>query len=291
MRIGFIGIGKMGWPMAGHLRAAGYTLTVVDSDPVRLRAAEAAGYAIGDIGAVAAGSDVVISCLPNDAVLETIARQVCDCGAAGLRFVETSTVSLAASAAVAERCANAGIAYLRAPLSGNSRMAEEAALTVLASGPRRVYEELLPLFRCFCSNWFYLGEEEQARLMKLVLNSMVAQTAAMLAEAVALGSKGGLDWKQMWEVMASSAVASPLLVAKAPMMAARDFTPTFSVLQLIKDIGLILGAGRQFEVPMPGLEGTLELMRETVEAGFGDEDYGAVIKVLEQHAGLAMRDG
>ena len=127
-----------------------------------------------------------------------------------------------------------GIAYLRCTVSGNNKMAEAAQLTVMASGPRDAYERLQPVLQCLGPHRFYLGDGEQARLMKLVVNLMIAQTSAMLAEALTLGRKGGLDWADMWQVLGASAVASPIVKAKSVQLSQRDFTPTFTVEQMQK---------------------------------------------------------
>lgn len=289
MHIGFVGIGKIGWPLAGHLRQAGFALTVTDADSGRKEVAAAAGFAVSDLIGVVRQADVVIASMPNDVALEVVADIVCANGSRGLVLVDTSTVSVAVSGRVAAWCVTAGVEYLRVALSGNTKMAEERTLTVLASGPRPLYERLEPVLKCFGETCFYLGDAEQARLMKLVINLMVGQTAAMLAEALTLGQKGGLAWTDMWQVIASSAVASPLVKAKAPLLVQRDFTPTFSVLQMIKDLTLILEAASHHGVSLRGTDATLKLMHAAVNSGWEKEDYAAVIKVVESQSGLNVR--
>jgi len=200
--------------------------------------------------------------------------------------VDTSTVSQQASAEVAQVLAAAGVAYLRTTVSGNNKMAEAAQLTLMASGPRAAYESVLPLLKALGPHQFYLGEAEQARLMKLVLNLMIAQTSAMLAEALTLGRKGGLAWGDMWQVLGASAVASPIVKAKSAQLSQRDFTPTFTVEQMIKDLTLILGAGADSHVPLPQTALTFQLMQAALAQGDGQDDYAAIIKTVERSAGL-----
>jgi 3-hydroxyisobutyrate dehydrogenase-like beta-hydroxyacid dehydrogenase len=145
---------------------------------------------------------------------------------------------------------------------------------------------VLPLLAKLGPNCFYLGEAEQARLMKLVVNLMIAQTSAMLSEALTLGRKGGLDWQDMWQVLGASAVASPILKAKSAQLSRRDFTPTFTVEQMLKDIGLILDAGADSQVPLPQTAMTQQLMRSAMAQGDGQQDYAAIIKAAERSAGL-----
>lgn len=286
MNIHFIGVGKMGLPLARHLHAAGHNVTVADPSAERLALAQQAGLPAGADAASVAAADVVLSSLPNDEALRAVGQQVAQLARAGATYVDTSTVSQAASAAVAQACTATGVHYLRAALSGNDRMAESAQLTVMASGPRAVYDDALPLLRTFGPVQFWLGEGEQARLMKLVVNLMIAQTSAMLAEALTLGRQGGLGWHDMWDVLTASAVASPIVKAKAVQLRERDFSPTFTVSQLLKDIDLILAEGAQGRVPLLQTAMTRQMLQAAQARGFNDEDYAAVIKVVEASAGL-----
>lgn len=288
VKVHFIGVGKMGLPMAVHLAAAGHGVTVSDSSQERLQLAQAQGLPVADsVASAIEAAEVVFSSLPHDAALLTVAAQVAATARRAAIYVDTSTVSLPASSEAASRCEAAGVHYLRATVSGNNKMAEAAQLTVMASGPRAAYEQVLPLLQTLGPNQFYLGEAEQARLMKLVVNLMIAQTSAMLAEALTLGRKGGLDWHDMWQVLGASAVASPIVRAKSVQLAQRDFTPTFTVEQMIKDLDLILGAGQASHVPLPQTALTLQLMHAATAQGDALEDYAAIIKAVERSAGLS----
>lgn len=288
VNIHVIGAGKMGLPMAAHLATAGHAVSVADPDPQRLALARAQGLAVAhDDGRELAAADLVLSSLPNDAALLTVAQQVAACARAGAVYVDTSTVSPAASAEAAKVLTPGGVQYLRVTVSGNNKMAEAAQLTLMASGPRTVWEAVQPVLACLGPNHFYLGEAEQARLMKLVVNLMIAQTTAMLSEALALGRKGGLDWRDMWQVITSSAVASPIVKAKSAQLVERDFTPTFTVEQMIKDLDLILGAGEASHVPLLQTAMTHKLMHAALDQGDGRDDYAAIIKVVERGAGIS----
>lgn len=288
MKIHFCGIGKMGLPMAGHLAAAGHELTVSDPCAQRRELAQAQGLSVaGDDAQALAAAQVVFSSLPHDAALRAVAAQVASAARPGTLYVDTSTVSPQASAQVARALEAQGVVHVRVAVSGNNKMAEAAQLTVLASGPRAAYDRVQPLLQTFGPNQFYLGDAEQARLMKLVVNLMIAQTSAMLAEALTLGRKGGLDWQAMWQVLTASAVASPIVKAKSVQLAQRDFTPTFTVEQMIKDLDLILGAGAASNVPLLQTAMTQRLMHAAVVQGHALDDYAAILKVVEQGAGLS----
>ncbi len=287
MRVHVIGVGKMGLPMAGHLAAGGHAVTVSDPSTERCRLARARGLEVStELAAAIAAAELVLSSLPDDAALLAVAAQVAAVARAGALLVDTSTVSPPASAAAAQTLQARGVGYLRTTVSGNNKMAEVAQLTVMASGPRAVYERVLPLLRLLGPHQFYLGDAEQARLMKLVVNLMIAQTSAMLAEALTLGRKGGLAWRDMWQVLTASAVASPIVKAKAVQLSERDFTPTFTVEQMIKDLDLILNAGEACDVPLLQTAMTHRLMHAAVAQGNALEDYAAIIKVVERGSGL-----
>jgi len=283
-----LGAGKMGLPMGRHLQAAGHQVSVSDPDHQRLAMARQLGLQVAEDAEVAIGqAEVVLSSLPNDAALLSVADQVARSARKGCLYVDTSTVSQATSAEAALALNAAAVPYLRCTVSGNNKMAEAAQLTVMASGPRAVYEQVSPLLQTFGPNLFYLGEAEQSRLMKLVVNLMIAQTSAMLSEALTLGRKGGLDWRTMWQVLGASAVASPILKAKSVQLAERDFTPTFTVAQMLKDLSLILGAGADANVPLSQTALTYQLMQAAMAQGDALDDYAAIIKVMERSAGLS----
>ena len=283
--IHFIGVGKMGLPMASHLLAAGHTVTVSDPDHSRLALAAERGLASGTMEELAR-AEVVMSSLPHDQALRSVGMAVAAALPQGAVYLDTSTVSQRASAEVAEACARAGVDYLRTTVSGNNHMAEASQLTVMASGPQAVHERLLPLLRCWGPNHFYLGSGEQARLMKLVVNLLIAQTSAMLAEGLTLGQKGGLDWADMWAVLGASAVASPILKAKSAQLSQRDYAPTFTVTQMNKDLDLILAEAAACQAPVPQTAATRQLMAAAQAQGDADLDYAAIIRVLERSAGL-----
>jgi 3-hydroxyisobutyrate dehydrogenase len=287
MKLVFLGVGKMGLPMATHLLAAGHAVQVHDTDPQRLVLAQAAGLGVAlDVAAAMAQADGVMSSLPHDAALKSVGASVAQHLQRGSFYLDTSTVSVAASAAVASLFAPTGCDYLRVTVSGNNHMAEAGQLTLMASGPAPVWQRVAPELKGWGTVQFYLGEGEQARLMKLVINLMIGQTSAMLAEALSLGSKGGLAWTDLWQVIGASAVASPIVKAKSVQLSQRDFTPTFTVPQMLKDIDLILAEGDALQVPLMQTAMTRQMMQSALAQGWAEQDYAAIIKVVEQSAGI-----
>jgi 3-hydroxyisobutyrate dehydrogenase len=286
MRILFLGIGKMGLPMAIHLNQAGHALKVHDVDATRVQLAQAAGLMpTENLKQALSEAELVISSLPHDAALAEVASLLADQGRSSLVWMDTSTVSLAASQAAAAKVQPCGIEHLRVTVSGNNHMAQAAQLTVMASGPQALHQQLLPVLQCWGPHQFYLGTAEQARLMKLVINLMIAQTSAMLSEALNLGQQGGLDWGQMWQVIGASAVGSPIVKAKSVQLSQHDYTPTFTVHQMLKDVGLMMQAGADLRVPLPQLALTQQNMLAAVAQGDGELDYAAIIRVMTRACG------
>ncbi len=290
MKIGFIGAGKMGGPMVRFLAKAGYAVTVCDPDPnARARARSHGASEAPSIKACIAASDVVFSSLPNDGILRAVALGpdgVFANAKPSLIFVETSTVSAGVSTEVAVGAAKAGVAYLRMPLSGNNNSAEAGQVTALVSGPPAAWEKIKPAVQKFSVAQVYVGDAEQARYMKLVINLLVANSASLMAEALALGRKGGIEWSTMLDGLTASAIGSPWLKAKANLLKTRDFTPTFTPDQLCKDIDLMLAAGDELGIPMPMTATTRQLMKATNGDGYASEDFIAVVKLFERLSGL-----
>ena len=286
--IGFIGAGKMGLPMIAHLRSAGFRVIACDAQPAALEAARVVGCEIAaDVAACAGQVDVLLSSLPNDATFEAVAHVLAVSGRRGLRYVDTSTVSPGISAELAAPLAVAGIDYLRATVSGNPVVARAANLTVMASGSRALYDYVKPLLLSFGKTHFYLGVGEQARVIKLVINLMIAGTAGLMAEALVFGEKGGLEWAQMLDIMGKSAAGSPMVNYKVEPLKTHDYASTFSGLQMIKDLDLIMGEAARVGVPL-NLTALMRQMYQAVAAqGDGELDYIATVRYMQRLAGAA----
>ena len=279
----FVGVGKMGLPMAGHLQRAGHRVTACDPSPERRALAAAQGLAVvpsleAGLRALDAGDALVISSLPDDAALRAVADPVATHAPAGATWIDTSTVSPEASAAAAAVVGARGVACLRATVSGNNTMAERAALTVFASGDPSAWTACEPLFACWGPQRFYLGAGEEARVAKLAVNLLIVGTSTMLAEALALGERGGLDRQRLWDVIEASAAASPIVKAKAPALRADDYTPTFTVEQMRKDVSLIRAAAQALGVATPVADVAATALDQAAAAGAGGDDYAVVIR-------------
>jgi 3-hydroxyisobutyrate dehydrogenase-like beta-hydroxyacid dehydrogenase len=288
--VAFIGIGKMGLPMAVLVAKAGYAVTAFDQTAARIAAAREQGISVATSPTHAvSGRSVVITSLPDDAALRAVML-----GPSGLIgamapksvLIETSTVGAEASGEV-DAAANArGIAYLRAPVSGNASIVHTGALTCFVSGPKDTFENVKQLFASFSRAQTYLGPGEEARYAKLAVNLMIAVSAAMMAESLALARKGGIDWQDILKVLDDSAVASPMVKYKTAPLRKRDFQSTFSCKQMAKDLDLILGAGHAVGVPLQLAAQVRETYGSLIAQGDGETDFIATVKHLERLSGL-----
>jgi 3-hydroxyisobutyrate dehydrogenase-like beta-hydroxyacid dehydrogenase len=275
----FIGVGKMGLPMARHLHAGGHAVSAFDIAPARMALAAEAGLTlVSDVAPALSVAPIVFSSLPDDAALEVVSRQVANHAQPGTVWIETSTVSLEASRDAAAKATARRIACVRAPVSGNATMAERAALSVFASGDAVAYASIKELFALWGPSQIYLGAAEEARVAKLMVNLLIAGTSTMLAEALAFGERAGLAREMLWDVITASAAASPIVKAKAPMLRVDDYTPTFTVVQLLKDVGLIRGAAADCGVATPVMDVAAAELQAALANGAGGEDYAVVIR-------------
>ncbi|EHR02455.1 NAD(P)-dependent oxidoreductase [Bradyrhizobium sp. WSM471] len=288
--IAFIGIGKMGLPMSGLIAKAGYAVTAFDRSAARLDEARAQGISIAASPAEAVGGKAaIVTSLPDDAALRSALlgpTGLIAAMAAGSVLIETSTVSVEASAEVDVTAQARGVFYLRAPVSGNASIVHTGALSCFVSGPKDAYENAKPLLAAFTRAQTYLGPGEEARYAKLAVNLMIAVSAAMMAESLALARKGGIGWQDILKVLDDSAVASPMVKYKTAPLRNRDFDSTFSCRQMAKDLDLILGAGHAVGVPLQLAAQVRETYGSLVAQGDGDADFIATVKHIERLSGL-----
>lgn len=288
--IGWIGLGKMGQPMARNLLAAGYDLAVFNRSADKCVPLKDEGAAVAtDVAALAARSEAVFSMLSDDAALRQMLLG--DRGAIahmrpGSVLVDMSTVSPAVSAEIAVAAEVRQVGYLRAPVSGSVAFAASAKLTVLVSGPEEAYRRCLPVLQVMSARQLHIGAADEARVMKLVLNMMVGMSAGMMAEAMALGLKSGIDRETLLEVIGTSVVASPLIGYKLDALVARDYTPAFEARMMAKDFDLLLGAARGTDTPMPLSAQVREGFSAMVARGDGDQDFFKYVELAAHLAGL-----
>lgn len=285
LQIGWIGLGKMGVPMSKRLLADGYPVCVYNRTKAKADSVLTAGATwCGSMADLGSKAEIVFSMIADDKALQQVALDagnVLDTMRPGSIFIEMSTVSPTLSAKVAAACQERKIGYLRAPVSGSTVLADSGKLTVLCSGPKESFEKAKPLFEQLAAKVFHVGENDEARFLKLLLNMMVGTTAAMLGEAVAFGEAGGLNWEQMLEVIGASVVASPLVAYKLAPLSKRDFSPAFEANQMAKDFDLVLDAAKNVNAVMPVTSLVRQFWTMMHAQGKGGQDFFAYVTLME----------
>jgi 3-hydroxyisobutyrate dehydrogenase-like beta-hydroxyacid dehydrogenase len=285
MDVAIVGLGRMGRALAQRLLDQGHDVAVWNRSPGPAQELAAAGAtALADLPAAWDDRRTVITFLADDAAVEAVCGDLIAAAPEGAMLIEMSTIAPPASARVAQLAQGRGVRYLRAPVSGNPSVITAGNLGIMVSGDRDAYDAAHELLLAIGPKVYYVGDREQARVMKLVLNSIIAGTTQLLAEALTLGEANGLDRADMLEVIGGSAVASPFIGYKTTALVERDYTTTFSVALLAKDVDLALQTAG--DVSLPVLEEVRRLTDETVADGLGDHDLLALLVHLQRRAGL-----
>jgi 3-hydroxyisobutyrate dehydrogenase-like beta-hydroxyacid dehydrogenase len=290
MKLGFIGLGRMGGPMAGRLLAAGYELTVYDVAPEAIAALVARGAeAAPSARAVADAAPVVFLSLPRpDIVLATVLGPGGVAEGKALELcIDLSTSGPAAAKALAEGLAPRGIASLEAPVSGGIKGAREGTLSLMVAGPAAAWERARPAIEVL-GRPFFMGETPGAgQTMKLVNNLLGATAIAITAEGMTMGIKAGLDPARMIEVLNVSSGRSSATQDKWPRsVLPRTFDFGFATGLCLKDVSLCLAEAEKLGVPAPVGIAVRTLLERTQAALGPDSDFTAVTKIVEADAGL-----
>ena len=292
MRVGVIGLGIMGAPMARNLLRAGHPLTVHTRTRARVAGLLADGAAWADSpAALAAAVDAVVTMLPDTPAVEAVMagpHGVLAGARAGLLAIDMSTIDPAAARALAERAAETGVALLDAPVSGGEQGAIAGTLSIMVGGAAAAFDRAGPLFAALGKRVTYMGGPGQGQMTKLVNQVVGAGTLAAVAEGVLLAASAGLDPAAVVEAVGGGAAASWMLAEQAPRMQRRDFAPGFMVRLQQKDLRLALVSAERLGVPLP-LTAVVQLLFTAVEArGGGELGTQAILTALEA---LAKRSG
>lgn len=282
---GFIGLGIMGQPMALNLLRAGIPLLVWNRTPAKARALEAAGAEVApDAASVFARSDVVIMMLTDsDAVDAVLARGATEFAGrvAGRAIVHMGTTSPAHSADLEADIRAAGGRYVEAPVSGSRTPAEAGELVAMLAGDPDAVESVRPLVEPMCRDITWCGPVPNALLTKLSTSLFLITLVTGLAESFQFARWHGLDLSQFAKVLSAGQMASPIMRAKAPKLAAEDFAVQAAVTDVLKNTGLIAAAAAAAGIASPLLEDCHALYSETARLGLGDADMTAVLRALQ----------
>jgi 3-hydroxyisobutyrate dehydrogenase-like beta-hydroxyacid dehydrogenase len=268
----------MGTAVAERLLDAGYPLVVSNRTREKADAVSERGAVVAASAAeLAAQVDVVITSLADDDAFEAVAATVLPAARPGAVLVDLSTVSPAVSARVAAHAEAASVRYLRAPVSGNPSVVRAGNLSFIVSGPPETLEEVEPVIRAIGPTVHHVGDGEQARVVKLAINLMIAVLAQSISEALVLGEAAGVSREALLAVMGSSAVGAPFVKYKTEPLLRDDFSATFTTALMEKDVDLVLDAAREAGVELPLATEMKGHLHAAVEAGYADHDFIALL--------------
>ena len=286
-KLGFIGIGSMGRPIAQRLLRSGYKMIVYNRDRRRAEALAGEGATVAkNLSQLAFHADVILSCLANDDAVRSIYMGPEGIFAnvhPGSVIIEMSTVHPETSRELYKRGSDFKVHILDVPISGSTPAAEQGTLTLFGGGDEEVFHAAEPVFRAIAQHFFYLGPSGSGTTMKLVVNTLLGVGMQAIAEGVALGQKAGLNRNRLFEVLSHTAVVAPAHIGKLTRAASNDYSPQFATRLMNKDFGLILKTAAELRVPMPVTAAAFQI--NTAEAAdFADEDFSAVIRLTEHLA-------
>ena len=281
-KLGLIGLGLMGKPMGMNLLKAGFPLTVWNRTASRADELVAAGAKLAQSPReLAANSEFVISIVSDPAALEEVlwgkngAMQSLQSGSI---YVDSSTVSPTLARKVATACGERGVRFLDAPVTGGDWGAKKGELVFMVGGDAATLTEAEPVLRVLGKKWFHLGPNGAGQTIKLAMNLILALQVDALAEALALVTAAGLQGEKLVEVMQSSMARSGVLDIKSQNLLNGDYTPSFPLRLMHKDMRLALELAQQNHVELPATEAAFKTYSTVKEAAKEDLDYSAVMK-------------
>ena len=292
-KLGFLGLGIMGGPMARHLVTGGHSVAVWSHNQRKARElAESAGALFCATPAeVAQNSECAFLCVGDTAMSREVimGQQGLVNGAKkGFVIADCSTVSPLESCRIAEELEALGIDFLDAPCTGSKAGAEGGTLTFMIGGKKDVFSHVKPFFEAMGKSLYYCGEAGMGLRAKLTQNLILGNLLQAFNEGLVLSTKAGVDPELMLDILNNSAARSGLISIKAPMVFKRDFSTNFSVKWLEKDIGLAVDLGSQLGVPLMLTGLTQQLYQAAMAKGYGEQDICGSIRVLEELAGCEV---
>ncbi|MEV0380364.1 NAD(P)-dependent oxidoreductase [Nonomuraea sp. NPDC050643] len=288
-RVGWIGTGRMGAPMAERLARAGVDLAVWNRTRAKAEPLRSSGATVSDTIADLRDRDVVFTMLATAADLDEVLTELLPVSGGPGVLVDCSTISPEASAAARQTCARHGTAFLAAPVSGNGNVVRAGKLSIVVSGPRDVYDRVAGLLAHLGRSAVYVGEDETARLVKIAHNLMLGVVTQTLAEITVLAEKGGVPRHAFLEFLNDSVVGSAFTRYKSPAFVHLDYTPTFTPVLLRKDFDLGLAAARALDVPMPLTAAAAQLVQAAVSSGRVEEDFAILLDLQAAASGLDLK--
>ena len=291
--IGWVGAGRMGYPMAQRLLKAGCDVSVYNRTRAKAEPLTEYGAKVVDSPAELADRDIVFTMVsgPQDLIEVTLGAKgvLSGSGPVPKLIVDCSTVDEATSAQLRKAAGERGVATLDSPVSGNGKVVKAGKLSIVASGPRESYDMAEPFLEALGTGCSYVGEGELARMVKICHNVFLGVVIQNLAEITILAEKRGVPRHAFLDFINKSVMGSMFTKYKTPSLVNLDYTVTFTPALLRKDLDLGLAAGRQLGVPLPVTATTREIVQALIGNGYGDVDFAALLELEAKAAGIELK--
>jgi 3-hydroxyisobutyrate dehydrogenase-like beta-hydroxyacid dehydrogenase len=295
-KLGFLGLGIMGYPMARNLLRAGHEVALWSNTASKAKELAAAekGKFCDTPKQVAEFAECMFLCVGDTAMSEKVilgADGIIEGARAGAIVADASTISPSGSRKTSAALAKKSVQYLDIPCTGSTPGANAGTLTFMVGGDKSVLDKIRPWMEAMGKKIYYCGSSGMGLHAKLSQNLILSNILQAFNEGMVLSVKAGVDPQLMLEILTNSAAKSGLIDFKAPYVFRRDFSPQFSVKWMDKDIGLMLETGRELQVPLPLTGLTRQMFQAAIATGHGEEDICSTIKVLESIAGVEVKVG
>lgn len=293
-RVGFIGLGRMGLPMARNLLQAGFPLVVHNRSRgnVDIIASEGAVPAASP-AEVAHASDIVLACLPDVPAVDQVflgTDGLIPAVRPGQLLVDHSTVGPTTSQQLASAASHRGASFLDAPISGGVERAANATLTIMVGGDRAAFDAALPVMQAMATKVSYVGASGAGSVVKLVNQLMVGIHSLAAAEALVLGAKGGADPEMLVEIIQTSWGQSFMMERNGPTIIHRNFSgERAQVRTILKDLNLIQSFARTVDAPIPAGDQATQVFQKANDQGLAGHDLAAIVMLLEEAAACTVQ--
>ena len=297
-RVGFVGLGTMGLPMAANLARAGVGLVCHDASPAACAAAAKlpGALVVGSAGEAAARAEVLFTCLPNNDIVRAVylgPGGIAAAARAGLVTCDCSTVGPEVTTELSAALAPRGVTHMDTPMLGSEPQAVSGEIFFIVGGDRTKLEAIAPYLEIMGKRHMYVGAAGMANRVKLIHNGLAAVTSVAVAEALAVCVQSGVDRETFYEVVRQGGgmAYGTYFERRAKRIFDGDFTPTFMLELMRKDAALALALAEAVRVPVPMLAETRRTYDEAVTRGWGKEDFSAVSHVVEHRIGRPLSAG
>lgn len=285
-KVGFIGLGIMGKPMALNLIKAGYPVFVLNTNKAAKELIEAGIRAFDTIKSLAENCEIIITMLPDSPDVEKVVlgeNGVLEGIKEGSLFIDMSSIAPSTARNIFDLMLKKGVEALDAPVSGGQVGAEAATLSIMVGGTEKAFNVALPLFQTMGKNIVHIGEAGAGQTTKICNQMIVGMTIQAVGEAFTLASKAGVNLEKMREVLLGGFAQSRILDLHGQRIIDRNFKPGFKIKLHNKDMKLALQAGKEYDVALKGTKQVAEIMKAAIEDGNGELDHSGIILQIEKH--------